>query len=87
MRNYRNRPAAKPSRWMELRYAGTCKVCGEEISAGSTAFWDGPAGTITCHRIECCEADGLTESKWVGSPVSGKFVPSRTAKRIGASHA
>ena len=39
------RTGSAGSRWMQLRYAGTCKVCGKPIPAGETAYWD--AGTRT----------------------------------------
>ncbi len=51
------------SRWMNLRYAGTCKVCGNAIPAGTFAYWDSAARTVTCERIDCASADGLTETK------------------------
>ena len=78
------RTSMPKSRWMTLRYAGkSCKVCGTAIPEGANAFWDAGTRLVTCYSIDCCEADGLTESKWVGSPVSGQFVPSRTAVRVG----
>ena len=77
------RRSTSKSRWMSLRYAGVCKVCGQSIPAGAQAFWDAGPKTVTCHDIACCEADGLTEQVWSGSPVSGQFVPSRTSQRVG----
>jgi hypothetical protein len=71
------------SRWMPLRYAGTCKVCQRTVPAGETAFYDAGARTVTCHAIECAKADGLTRSEWVGSPVSGSWVDTLAASRIG----
>lgn len=72
------------SRWMDLRFAGPCKVCGNEIAAGARGFWDAAAKTVTCERIECAKADGLTERVWVGSPVSGSWVDQLRAARIGS---
>jgi len=83
MSNYR-RSSGGTSRWMNLRYAGTCKVCGVAVPAGTNAFWDAGARTVTCYNIACCEADGLTTQEWKGSPVSGQFVAVRAARRIGA---
>ena len=39
------------SRWMDLRYAGTCKVCGAQLPAGSRAYWDAGARTVTCSSV------------------------------------
>ncbi len=61
-RNYR-RTSSAGSRWMNLRYAGNCKVCGTSIPKGDTAYWDASARTVTCYAWECCEADGLTTVK------------------------
>jgi hypothetical protein len=52
--------SAARSRWIELRYAATCKVCGTAIPKGTLAYWDAAARTVTCHSIECCDRDGLT---------------------------
>lgn len=56
------------SRWMALRYAGTCKVCGTAIPQGETAYWDAAAKTTTCWDLACCEADGLTEHRSPSGP-------------------
>lgn len=72
------------SRWMDLRYKGTCKVCKRQVPAGERAFYDAESRTVTCFDLECCVADGLTEQVWSGSPVDGAFVPSRTEKRVGS---
>jgi hypothetical protein len=69
---------------MPLRYAGTCKVCGETVPAGDTGFYDASARTVTCSQIVCAKADGLTRSEWAGSPVSGSWVDTLSDKRIGA---
>lgn len=72
------------SRWMNLRYAGACKVCGGSVPAGGFAYWDAGARTVTCERIDCAQADGLTKTEWKGSPVSGQFVRVLAERRIGA---
>jgi hypothetical protein len=56
------------SRWMDLRYAGTCKVCGRSVPAGALAFWDAGARTVTCGAIDCADADGLTTNKPLTGP-------------------
>jgi hypothetical protein len=56
------------SRWMSLRYAGTCKVCGRSVPAGALAFWDAGARTVTCDAIDCAERDGLTTNKALTGP-------------------
>lgn len=75
------------SRWMSLKFAGVCKVCGSTVPAGESAFWDSATRKITCHALECCEADGLTRSEWRGSPVSGAFITVRSDRRIGSGYA
>jgi hypothetical protein len=69
------------SRWMALRFAGACKVCGARIAAGETAYWDAGARTVTCHAIDCADADGLTTNK----PLTGPW-DNRTDLRIRAEH-
>lgn len=69
--------------WMKLKYPGTCKVCGVSIDKGTTAFYDRPTRSVTCWNIDCCKADNLTSRKWVGSPVSGKWIDDRADRRIG----
>lgn len=69
--------------WMNLRYAGTCKVCGATVAKGERGFYDRASRRITCSQINCAKADGLTEKVWAGSPVSGKFVDTLSNRRIG----
>jgi len=80
---YRGGGGGAGSRWLTLRYAGSCKVCGAELPAGSFAFCDAATRAVTCERIECAEADGLTRQEWSGSPVSGQFVRVRVERRVG----
>ncbi|AHY27145.1 hypothetical protein PBI_PHANTASTIC_82 [Mycobacterium phage Phantastic] len=82
MRRY-NRRRPSGSRWMNLHRADTCKVCGNEIRAGERAYWDARHRNVTCTRIECAKADGLTRQEWRGSPVSGGFVDVLAETRIG----
>jgi hypothetical protein len=79
-RNYR-RTSGAGSRWMRLRYAGNCKVCGSRIAAGDQAYWDASARTVTCEAIECADADGLITNK----PLTGPW-DQRTDLRVRADH-
>ena len=74
---------SRGSRWMALRYAGTCKVCGTRVPAGTTAYYDSAARSITCAELACAESDGLTRDEWHGSPTSGGWAPARAASRVG----
>lgn len=85
-RNNTRRTAAQSSRWMNLRYAGTCKVCGSTVAEGDHAFYDAASRKITCEKMACCEADNLTAREWAGSPVSGQFVTVRSPRRIGSPY-
>ena len=69
------------SRWMNLRYAGACKVCGATIPAGELAYWDAAAKTVTHRRIDCADADGLTTHK----PSTGPW-DKRTDTRVFTDH-
>jgi hypothetical protein len=80
-RNYRRASGSAGSRWMNLRYAGTCKVCGRNFPAGASAYWDAAARTVTCQWLDCCEADGLTTT----SPLTGPW-DQRTDLRERADH-
>lgn len=62
---------------MDLRYAGTCKVCGVGIAAGTRGFWDAAAKTVTCTKLDCADVDGLTTSK----PLTGPW-DTRTDTRV-----
>lgn len=70
--------------WMNLKFAGTCKVCQRAIAKGDRGFYDRGTRKITCSNITCAKADGLTIRTWVGSPVSGQWVDQLNVKRIGA---
>lgn len=83
---YNRNAQPKPSRWMNLRYAGTCKVCGSTVAEGGRAFYDAASREITCEQMACCEADNLTAREWSGSPVSGQFITVRSPRRIGSPY-
>jgi hypothetical protein len=71
---------------MDLRYAGTCKVCGARIAAGDRAYWDASARTVTCEAMACCEADGLTTNKPLTGPWDKRRdLRERAERRIGAA--
>jgi hypothetical protein len=80
------RTGSKGSRWMELRYAGTCKVCGKRVPAGETAYYDSVARTVTCYDIDCCDADGLTTNKPLTGPWDKRTdIRERTDHRFGSA--
>ncbi len=81
-RNYRRSTrTGAGSRWMALRFAGTCKVCGRKVPAGASAYWDASAKTVTCQWIDCADADGLTTE----SPLTGPW-DTRTDLRVRTDH-
>jgi hypothetical protein len=79
--NRYRRSGSAGSRWMQLRYAGTCKVCGKPIARGETAYWDASTRTATCYDLSCAEADGLTTRECHGP---AGWVTERLSQRIGA---
>lgn len=72
-RSYRSRRPAEP-RWLDAKYPGTCRQCEQPIAAGQRAYWWPASRTLTCTEIPCAAADGLTETVWHGSPISGHAV-------------
>lgn len=77
-------PAA---RWMDLKYAGRCHVCGQALAQGARGFWDPDTRAVTCTSLECAETDGLTTRVWWGAPTSGSFVTRLNDHRVGPSTA
>lgn len=77
----RRSSAPRAGRWMDLRYAGKCSVCGKGLAAGVWAFYEPSDRTVTCVELECAKQRGLTEEVWHGSPVSGRYVEVLTATR------
>lgn len=71
------------ARWMDLRYAGRCAVGGEELPAGTRAFYDPADRTVCCTDLEHATAHGVTEERWQGSPTSGGYVTVLAADRVG----
>jgi hypothetical protein len=83
---YNRRRSTGGSRWMSLRYAGTCKVCGTTVPAGAQGFYDANARTVTCHGIDCCEVDGLTTTSSLTGPWDKRTdLRVRTDHRVGAT--
>ncbi len=73
----------RPGRWMDLKYSGTCRGCETAIPAGKRAFYDPADKLICCTSIDCAAKFGLTEEKWMGSPVSGRMVTVISEHRTG----
>jgi len=80
-RNNRRSSSGTGSRWMDLRYAGTCKICDSAIPAGDRAYWDAGPRTVTCTRIDCADTDGLTTTR----PLTGPW-DTRTDTRVLTDH-
>jgi len=40
--------AEVPARKLEIRRGDACVTCGDRLAAGTTAWWDPEARTITC---------------------------------------
>lgn len=60
---------------MPLKFEARCDVCDRRIRAGAVGYWHGRGQGVTCDALTCASVRGLTVDKWVGSPVSGKWVP------------
>ena len=58
---------------MKLRYAGTCRICGLELGAGSLAIYERGTKTVRC--LECRSAS---------SPVEHQGEPSRPEDQVDA---
>jgi hypothetical protein len=70
---------------MPLRFPGSCKICGSRIAAGDLAYWDAGTKTVTCHAIDCCDADGLTTNKPLTGPWDTRTdIRERTDQRVGS---
>lgn len=78
----RTRSTSRTGKWMDLRYAGTCRVCKTELPAGTRAYWEPSDRSTTCTAMDCAAANGLTEEVWNGSPVSGSYVTQLSATRF-----
>jgi hypothetical protein len=48
MKSYRDDP-----RWITVRYAGTCKMCGKAIPAGAQAYYYPRGKTLLCADDKC----------------------------------
>ncbi|WP_169164151.1 nuclease-related domain-containing protein [Cellulomonas taurus] len=43
---------------MRLRYAGRCRLCAAELTAGTTAVYDRASKTVRC--VACCQGEATT---------------------------
>jgi Nuclease-related domain len=70
------------SRRLKLRRADECSVCGIALAAGTVAFWDGDAKTVTC--LACLGEPTVPESE-IGADTVGRAldrgVPGASARR------
>lgn len=82
---YRNRTSSstRGPRWMDLRYAGTCRGCNKQLPKGSRAFYDPRDRLICCTSLECADRYNLVTEVWHGSPTSGRYVKTLSERRIG----
>lgn len=89
MSGYRQRTGSG-SRWTDLRYAGTCKVCGTKLPAGSRAYGD--AGRRQC-RSRCFSMTALNAAS--GTAATGAMrrrlgrrlrLPRRELRVLGSSN-
>ena len=63
--------SVKPTvRRLALRYAGTCSVCGIELSRGTEAMWNRNEKTITC--LACAPSSGDPESGEAGASAASE---------------
>lgn len=66
---------------MRLRYAGTCRQCGQALAAGSSALYNGANKTVTC--VICVPSgpdEAIVESGTAGASAQREF-ERRKAKR------
>src|SRR4051794_11169054 len=63
--------SVKPAvRRLALRYAGTCSLCGIELSRGTEAIWNRNEKTITC--LACAPSSGEPESGEAGASAASE---------------
>ena len=49
----RNRSYSADPRWLTVRYACKCAVCGRKIEPGETAFYWPHSKTMDCRAVNC----------------------------------
>ncbi len=49
---YRSR-TTRQAKWMNLRFAGTCRNCGKAVAAGVRAYYDPATRSVTCEAADC----------------------------------
>lgn len=75
-----------PSRTLKLRRAGVCAVCGRDLQAGETAWWDSTAKRVTCsdcHELAVAgaDADGATPDRGTAGGSAGREHERRRTRR------
>lgn len=71
---------------MRLRYAGTCRLCGWALDAGTDAVYERETKTVRC--VECPRADAQADAGAAGSSARREYERRRDAReqRIRTSH-
>jgi hypothetical protein len=69
------------SRRLKLRRPDRCSVCNAALAAGTVAYWDAQAKTVTC--LDCLEAadPNPPEAEPVEQPALDRGVPGASARR------
>ncbi len=76
-----------PSRTLKLRRADVCAVCGKDLQAAETGWWDPTAKTVTCsdcHELAVAGAnvdDSATPDRGTAGASAGREHERRTAQR------
>ena len=68
-----------PSRLLNLRWPDVCVVCDSALSAGTRAWWDGAARTVTC--VTCRETTAEPASAETVRPVLDRGQPGASVAR------
>jgi hypothetical protein len=76
-----------PSRTLKLRRPDVCTVCGKDLQAGETGWWDPAAKTVTCsdcHELAAAGADvhgSATPGRGTAGASAGREHERRRTKR------
>jgi hypothetical protein len=74
---------------MNLRYAGTCRACGQALAAGTRAVYDSATRTVTCEHCPSADADdAIIDSGTAGASAQRRYelLSDRREKRIRDNH-
>ena len=74
---------------MNLRYAGTCRECGQTLAAGTRAVYDSATRTVSCEHCPSATADDATIDRGVaGASALRRYeqLSDRREKRIRENH-